>query len=326
MTLNAMSILAGLLVSACQKGSSLEQFSKQVEAAKSIRAEASFKVGSQSRPVSIIRKLPNAAKTTSQDLVVLVTDKDGWLEIDHAANKYATVPWGGKFFPGIGKLVAPPITSCLFAYGASPFKIAPAKEWKLTKKGGNDVWTAIVQSQLGPQTFEVELGSGNELKRYLTPDGEFLISKWELDPSIADSEFSLTVPDGFVMLSLPIEMMSMYAGQKLDLSKMKDNGKGKLGSEWSLVLFSDPEDRISTEMRKWLSKTSLRAAKVEVSLGTGGDYSATDSKLFWEMVSATPTCALVGKDGSIRALWQGFDPAQTSKLEKEISEAMKEHS
>ena len=94
-----MSIVAGLLTSGCQKGSSLEQFTKQISSAKSIRAEATLKLGSKTRPVSILRKLPNQAKTTSQKLIALVNDKDGWLEVDGDANKYATIPWGGEILP-----------------------------------------------------------------------------------------------------------------------------------------------------------------------------------------------------------------------------------
>jgi hypothetical protein len=90
MTMCAMSILAGLITSGCQKGSSLEQFSKQLSGAKSIHAEATLKLGTKTLPVSILRKLPNQAKTTSNEQVALVNDKDGWLEVDGNAKKYAT--------------------------------------------------------------------------------------------------------------------------------------------------------------------------------------------------------------------------------------------
>jgi hypothetical protein len=326
MTMCAMSIIAGFLTSGCQKGSSLEQFSKQISSAKSIRAEATLKLGSKTRPVSILRKLPNQAKTTSEELIALVNDQDGWLEVDGNANKYATIPWGGKFFAGIGKLVDPPVTACLLAYGVTPLQIAPAKDWKLKMAGGNEVWTTFVQTQAGPQKFEFELSTEGELKRFLGPSGEFMISKWELNPPLQDSDFTVRVPDGYVMSFLPTEPMSLFNGQVLDFSKMKKNNSKKLGDNWSLVLFSDTADPISAGMRSWLSKTQLGAAKVEVSLGAGGDYSVTDEKAFWVMVSATPTCALVNKKGVVCALWQGFDATQTARLEKEIAQAMKEHS
>lgn len=326
MTTSAMLILAGLLANGCQKGSSLEEFSKRLSRAKSIRTEATLKTGSKTLPVSILRKLPYLAKTTSNEQVVLVNDKDGWLEVDGNANKYATIPWGGKFFAGIGKLVDPPVTACLIAYGVTPLQIAPAKDWKLTKVGGNEAWTTFVQTQAGPQKYEFELTTQGELKRFLVPSGEFTITKWELNPTLQESDFTVKVPDGYVMSSLPMEPMGLYAGQVLDFSKMKKNTANKPGESWSLVLFSDPADPISARMRSWLSKTQLAAAKVEVSLGTGGDYSVTDEKAFWVKVSATPTCALVNKQGVVCALWQGFDAAQTARLEKEIAQAMKEHS
>jgi hypothetical protein len=204
--------------------------------------------------------------------------------------------------------------------------MAPAKDWKLTKVGGNEVWTTSIQTQAGPQKYEFELTTLGELKRFLCPSGEFAISKWELNPPLQDSDFTMGIPDGYVMSSLPMEPMGLSAGQVLDFSKMKKNTAGKPGDSWSLVLFSDPADPISASMRSWLSKTQLAAAKVEVSLGAGGDYSVTDEKAFWVMVSATPTCALVNKQGVVCALWQDFDVAKTARLEKEIAQAMKEHS
>ena len=326
MTVCAISILAGFLASGCQKGSSLEQFSNQVSRAKSFRVEATLKVDSESRPITILRKLPNQAKTTSKELVALVSDKSGWLEVNDETKKYASNPWMGKFLPGLGKLVTPGMTSFHFAYGITPLQIAPAKSWKLSNVNGSEVWTAIVESQMGPQKYEFEIGAQGELKRYLNPNGEFTVSKWEIDPGLEDSEFTMTVPDGFVMLNLPVEYMSLAAGQKLDFSKMKDNGKNKLGSKWSLVLFCDPADPISMGMKNWLSRAKFDAAKLEVSLGSGGDYSVSDDKAFWDMVSATPTCVLADKEGIVRALWQGFDPSQTARLEKEVNQAMKEHS
>jgi hypothetical protein len=35
---------------------------------------------------------------------------------------------------------------------------------------------------------------------------------------------------------------------------------------------------------------------------------------------------LADKEGIVRALWQGFDPSQTARFEKEVNQAMKEHS
>ncbi|MEI7575937.1 MAG: hypothetical protein WCK51_03515 [Armatimonadota bacterium] len=325
MTACAMSILAGLLASGCQKGNSLEQFAKQVSGAKSIRVEATFKMGSENRSISILRQLPNRAKTLSGDVVVVVDDKNGWLEVDNSIKKYAAVPWGGKFFPALGKLVSPNLTACLFAYGVSPLQIAPIKSWKASKSGSNDVWTTTVESQMGPQKYELELNSRGELTRFLNPNGEFLVKKWEINPSLTDSDFKVTIPDGYVMSSLPLEPMSLMAGAKVDFSKMQDNSKKKLGEKWSLVLFSDPADSLSTGLRTWLNGKSFGAPVLEVSLGSGGDFSVSDSKGFWHLVSATPTCVLVDKEGVIRALWQGFDPAQTSRLEAEITKAMKEH-
>lgn len=323
MTACAMSILAGLMVSGCQKGTSLEQFSKRVSSAKTIRTEATLKLGTQTESLTILRQLPNRAKTATSNLTAVVDEKDGWLEVDRNAKKYAMAPWGGRFFPSMGKLVSPNLTACHFAYGISPLQIAPAKSWKLAKAGENDLWTATVESQLGPQKYEIELTQDGELKRYLNPNGEFIVTKWEVNPTLNEGDFSVLVPDGYIMSSLPLEPMSLAAGAKVDFSKMQDNGKKKLGDKWSLVLFSDPADPLSTGLRTWLSGKSFGATVLEVSLGSGGDYSVPDSKAFWDLVSATPTCALVDKEGVIRALWQGFDVAQTSRLESEISEAIK---
>lgn len=325
MTACAMSILAGLIVSGCQKGTSLEQFSKRVSSAKTIRTEATLNLGTQTESLTILRQLPNRAKTATSNLTVVVGEKDGWLEVDRNAKKYAMAPWGGRFFPSMGKLVSPNLTACHFAYGISPLQIAPAKSWKLAKAGKNDLWTATVESQLGPQKYEIELTQDGELKRYLNPDGEFIVTKWEVNSTLSESDFSVIVPDGYIMSSLPQEPMSLVAGAKVDLSKMQDNGKKKLGDKWSLVLFSDPADPLSNGLRTWLNGKSLGATVLEVSLGSGGDYTVPDNKVFWELVSATPTCVLVDKEGIVRALWQGFDATRTSRLEAEITEAMKEH-
>jgi hypothetical protein len=326
MTMCAASLIAGLLVSGCQKGSSLEQFAKQVETAESIRMESILKQTKGSRPVTVLRKLPNQAITKSNDLTSLVNEKDGWVELNLESKQYAQAQWGGKFIPALGKLVSPGITSCYIAYGISPLRIAPAKDWKLTKNGNADVWKTEVQSPDGVQKFEIELDASGSLKRYLGPSGEFSVSKWEVNSSIDDKEFTVRVPDGFVLESLPIEYMDLGIGQKIKFESFVDNNKNKPGSGWSLVLFTDPADPLSAAMKSWMDKTKFAATKLEVALGTGGDYSVKEASAFWTLISATPTCALINKEGEIQALWQGFDKNDTARLEREITTALKEHS
>ncbi len=326
MTVCAMSILAGLLASGCQKGSSFEQFAKQIEGAKSIRMEAVFKEGAGTRPVTTLRKLPFKAKTISNEVIAMVNETDGWLEIDTAQKKYHPAPWSENFVPLLGKLVPSALASCYPAYGISPLRIAPAKDWKLSKNGGADVWKTEVISQLGIQKFEFELSSDGSLKRYAGPSGEFVVSNWELNPSIDDKEFTTQIPDGYVMHSLPVETMDLIYGKKIEFGSFVSNHKNKPGPGWTFVVFTDPADSISAAMKGWLTKTNMVAAKIEVSLGSGGDYSIPNASLFWKLVSATPTACLINKNGEIRAMWQGFDLAEASRLEKEIAQAIKENS
>ena len=326
MTVCALSIVAGFMASGCQKGTTIQRFARDVENAKSIRMEAVLKEGSESRPVRVARKLPNQGITVSKNLTAVVSDLEGALEVDFDEKKYIAYPWLGKFAPFVGKLIPASIVACHPAYGVSPFKISPVGKWTVKKKGNLDVWTTQVESPMGLQTFEVELDSEAKLKRYLGPDGEFTVSKWELNGSIPDQEFKVRVPDGFVMKFLPPQYMDLAIGRKVDFSKFVDNKTAKIGPAWSLVLFSDPSDPLSAAMKGWLAKVASDAAKIEVSLGSGGDYSVPDEKAFWKLVTATPTLALINSKGEIMSLWQGFDSAESSKLEQEISKAIKEHS
>lgn len=325
MTVQTLAILAGVLAGGCQKASTLEQFAAAVKSAKSIRMVGTAKSQGQTRPITILRQAPNRASTVSKNLIATVNERAGIVELDIETKKYFTYPWMGKFSPIAGKVFPEKLASCLPAYGASPLSFAPAHSWKLKKSGPNDVWSIEIESPQGKRVVEIELSQDGKLTRYLADGVEFVVTTWEIDPVLKDSDFQTMIPDGTVSSELPLETMTLQVGSKLVLENFEKRTNGLKSGGWALVVFVDPEDGIYPKMKPWLSKSNPKFQTLQVSLSSGGDYGAKDSAHFWQLVSATPTMALLDKTGNIRALWQGFDETQTAKLDQEIHKAITEN-
>lgn len=306
-----------LFMAGCKQGSTLEKYASQVASAKTIAFKSTVTGEGKTLSLEAYREKPNRIRIKMGDFRTVVNDKDGLLELDVKSKRYIQLPWYGKFATGSGDICPRSMAFCAPAIGLEPFALAPKSAWKKQKGKSGDLWRAEIDSPDGKRVFEYEFDGSGNLARFLFNDMQYQVEKSEFNASINESDFQEEIPDGSVPIHAVPDVMEAQAEGKFDPARV--NAPAAQG--WTLYVFVDPADSLYPKMQSWLSE-SKNGYKVEQVKLTNDPKLQTE---FWKLVSATPTMLLVNKDSVIKALWQGFDAAETAKLNQEINKAIVEH-
>ena len=91
----------------------------------------------------------------------------------------------------------------------------------------------------------------------------------------------------------------------------------------TLFAIVDPSEPTSANAISWIAKPGQGYRKVQVSKGQAatGFFDPKGTEVD-KLTTTTPAFVLVGKDGTIKSLWLGFDPDGVSTFEKDIQAAI----
>lgn len=168
-----------------------------------------------------------------------------------------------------------------------------------------------------------------------SPDGKMRVdqyfSNWIVDRAVPASTFSGALPSGFVPDALPLEPSPLAIDQAFPVADWS-TPIGFFGSSNALVVVADSQCSPSKKLIEFLAQSKGEiGAKVGVawigSPGASRNLAVLQAKApsAWKKLhlSGTPALYLVGKNGTVKKLWIGFEGRSSSSLKQEIVEALR---
>lgn len=153
-------------------------------------------------------------------------------------------------------------------------------------------------------------------------------TNYNLAPKVAPDAFNAVPPLGYTESQFDVPAPSLKIGQAVHLGSWNSTkGATNVDSliKGKLLIAREPNSAPSDGLIAYLGKQKLSVPTVVLSLGnSGGDFNtpnATARKTLGDL--GTPYIILVGKDGTVKGLWLGFDPERADALRAEIIKAAK---
>lgn len=257
-----------------------------------------------------------------------VNEKQGSLEVNDLTKEYFEFPETRQFGMGTGKVFPNQFIQAGPLIGFSPDRLNPKKKWsKKTESGSIDRWETKVESPSGliPLVFKVDQ-SGNPVE-FSAGNDRYKVVSFTWDDNLPEADFKWQIPDQLTPFSKAFEMGHLSVGLPWPKGKFDAVGGWSATGTTQLYALIDPEDDLSKKLMSWLEGDGKELNANFVAIGglQKGLHTKSESE-FYELVGATPTLVLVGKDGNIVWMWQGFDLAKSEKMKKEIIQMMLESS
>lgn len=316
------------LLAGCKHKSGFEQLVSQMSDAKAIKSQ--YVIHAKGRPdvtIDFIFSKPHRFLITSADFVIDSNEADGHFEMLHSQKLYDVLPWDGEAYPGTGKLVPTQFAQAGPASGTNPKDFAPEIKWASKGiSGGIETYVKTVPTMAGPQDYTLMVNDQGRPVKFIAPGNVvYEIKNFEYMDEQPLEKFRIEPKDNYVCIRTQMDRFALQNGEKFDWSAFKaspDVNNFKLEGE-TLFVIVDPAEPSSKPAIQWSKKAGKGFTIVTISKGqaTSGFFDPDGAQID-KMTTTTPTFALVGKDGMIKGLWQGFDPDGVPTFEGDIQRAI----
>jgi hypothetical protein len=321
-----MMTLAALLLVGCRSQTSIEKAISLMDDSKNMRFELEATVGSEKRKITICRARPNRFHFSSPNFDSYVNEKEGFLELNHSEQLYASKAWFGQFFAGLD--VFTPIearSSTVFGI-AKLGAMGDKKKWKSNgKKEGLDEWQIDFESPKGVVSLILRVDSDGKIKYCKSPDEiVYRTISDDYNASFKDSEFAHNIPDGYSTNSTDTESSKFMVGDRFSvegLSRAKDVENWK-PSGFTLFCLINPEESNNLRVEPWISIKKEGYSVVPIFQGSSTKGFSDTKNITADWCTSTPYFVLVGEKMNILGIWAGFDPNGTEAFEKDIRQVI----
>ncbi|MBS1727416.1 MAG: hypothetical protein JST51_11900 [Armatimonadetes bacterium] len=316
-----------ILFAGCKQSSGYDRLVSEMDHAKAIHTQYVIHVkGQNDIAIDFLYSKPNRFLVTSSDFSMHCNEIDGHYEEMLDEKKYDLLPWDNKPYPGTGKLLAADLIHAGPASATNPKDFAPNKKWELkSKKDGVETYSKTVDSVSGPQTFTMKVGTDGMPKSFEGPGVVYEVKKFEYVDEQPIEKFRISPADGFVCIRVPVDHIPLETGQKFDWSGFKAASDVQGFSPKGPTMFAivDPKEPTSARAMDWIRKAGQGYTKVMVSKGeaSSGFYDPT-GEVVDKITTTTPLFLMVSPDGTVKAMWLGFDADGIPAFEADIQKAL----